>query len=125
MLVILEGPVHLLDVSKDHLRIKPARADHVIHVVAGNKIRDACKPLSGLEGELVVGLAVLRRQAGVVKCLGEEVVDEGAEAETVRPRGRKVGDFHVVVLPCPALAPDEDGFHLRGHHLGAATRRSI
>ena len=24
------------------------------------------------------------------------MVDEGAEAETVRPRGRKVGDFHVL-----------------------------
>ena len=31
------------------LRIKPARADHVIHVVAGNKIRDACKPPTGMK----------------------------------------------------------------------------
>ena len=42
--VVLQGPVHLLDVGKDDLGIQPPRADHVVHVVARNEIGNAGKP---------------------------------------------------------------------------------
>ena len=46
-LVILEGPIDLLDVGKDDLGVEPARADHVVHVVAGDKVGDARQPPAG------------------------------------------------------------------------------
>ena len=41
--------------------------------------------LSGLEGEVVIGLSVLGVDLLEVKGLGEEVVDKGAEGDTVSP----------------------------------------
>ena len=43
------------------LRIKPARADHVIHVVAGNKIRDACKPPTGMKNTRLAHAKIKQR----------------------------------------------------------------
>jgi len=120
-LVVFEGSINLLDVCKYHLWVKAARADHVVHVVAGNKVRNAGKPLSGLEGQLVIGLAVVRGQAREVKCLWEEMMNESAEAQTIGPRIGEVGNLNVVVLPCSALAPNQDSLHLGGHHLGSTT----
>jgi len=120
-LVILEGPIDLLDVGKDDLGVEPARADHVVHVVAGDKVGDARQPLSGLEGKLVVGLPVARAQLGEVKRLREKVVNEGTEGQTVGPAGGEVVDLDIIVLPGSALAPDEDGLHLGGHHLRSAS----
>ena len=42
-LVVLEGPVDLLDIGEHHLGVEPPGADHLVHVVSGNKVRDASK----------------------------------------------------------------------------------
>ena len=39
-------------------------------------------------------------------------MNESAEGETVRPGLGEVADGDAVVLPGPALAPDQDGLHL-------------
>ncbi len=49
--------------------------------------------LSGLEGEVVVLLPVAPVQLGEIEGLREEVVDEGAEGDAVRPRGGEVLDL--------------------------------
>ena len=42
-LVVLEGPVDLLHVGEHHLGVEPPGADHLIHVIPGNKVRNASK----------------------------------------------------------------------------------
>jgi len=44
-------------------------------------------------------------------------VDEGTEGQTVSPGGGEVFNLHIVIFSGSALAPDEDGLHLGGHHL--------
>ena len=39
-LVVLEGPVDLLDVGKDNFGVKPSRTDHLVHVVPGDEVGD-------------------------------------------------------------------------------------
>jgi len=48
------------------------------------------------------------------------VVNESAEGESRSPGVGEVLNFHVIVFSGPALAPDQDGLHLGGHHLGTA-----
>ena len=43
-LVVLEGPVDLLDIGEHHLGVEPPGADHLVHVISGNKVGDASKP---------------------------------------------------------------------------------
>ena len=40
-LVVLEGPVHLLVVSEDNFGVESPRADHLVHVVPGDEVRDS------------------------------------------------------------------------------------
>ena len=40
-LVVLEGPVDLLDVGEDNFGVESPRADHLIHVVPGDEVRDS------------------------------------------------------------------------------------
>ena len=40
-LVVLEGPVDLLDVGKDNFWVESSRANHLVHVVPGDEVRDA------------------------------------------------------------------------------------
>ena len=42
-LVVLEGPVDLLNIGEHHLGVEPPGADHLVHVIPGNKVRDASK----------------------------------------------------------------------------------
>ena len=46
-LVILERPVHLLHVGEHHLGVEAARADHLVHVLAGDEVGDARQPPGG------------------------------------------------------------------------------
>ena len=39
-LVVLEGPVDLLDVGEDNFGVEPSRADHLVHVVPGDEVGD-------------------------------------------------------------------------------------
>ena len=39
-LVVLEGPVDLLDVGEDNFGVKPSRTDHLVHVVPGDEVGD-------------------------------------------------------------------------------------
>ena len=39
-LVVLEGPVDLLDVGEDNFWVESSRADHLVHVVPGDEVRD-------------------------------------------------------------------------------------
>ena len=43
-LVVFQSSVHFLDVGKHHFRIQPARADHLVHVISGDKVGDTCQP---------------------------------------------------------------------------------
>ncbi len=101
--------------------------------------------LSSLEGQFVVLLSIAPVQLLEVERLGEEVVNEGAESDAVSPAAREVLDLHSLrsktgatvtnvtslrlsslsadlVVPDPALAPDENRFHLGRHHLHASRR---
>ena len=40
-LVVLEGPVDLLDVGEDNFGVESPRADHLVHVVPGDEVRDS------------------------------------------------------------------------------------
>ena len=39
-LVVLEGPVDLLDVGEDNFGVKPSRTDHLVHVVPRDEVGD-------------------------------------------------------------------------------------
>ena len=43
------------------------------------------------------------------------MVNESTEGQAIRPGAGEVRDFNILILPGPALAPDEDGLHLWGH----------
>jgi len=122
-LYVLEFVAHsvdLLDVGEYQLGVNPTVLRHHLHIVGSQKVGDSSKTLSGLEGKLIVGLPVAWTQLPVVEGLGEKVVDEGTEGQTISPRGGEVLNLHVIVFPGSALAPDEDSLHLRGHHLCAS-----
>ena len=42
-------------------------------------------------------------------------MNESTEGQAIRPGAGEVGDLDILILPGPALAPDEDGLHLWGH----------
>ena len=114
-LELVTHPVDLLHVGEDHLGVDPALLHHPAHVLGRQEVWHAGELLAGHEGQLVVLEAVLGRvalQGGVVEGVGEEVVDEGAEAEPAGPGLGEVDHVDVGVVSGPALAPDEDGLHL-------------
>jgi len=113
--------VHFLHVGEDHFGVNSLISNHTFHILGSQEVRNTGESLSGLEGKLVVGLPVARAQLGEVKRLREKVVNEGTEGQTVGPAGGEVVDLDIIVLPGSALAPDEDGLHLGGHHLGSAS----
>merc|ERR1711936_1185032 len=110
----------LLHVGEDHLGIYPLLLHHRRHILCCQEVRYASKFLSGDKSNFVVLQSVPGRvdfEGVVVEGVGEEVVDEGAEGETVGPGLGEVSDVDVVVLPGPALAPDQDGLHLGAERL--------
>ena len=80
----------------------------------------ARKFLSSHEGQFVVFQPILRRvrfQGVEVEGIWEEVVDEGTEGKPTGPGLCEVDHVDVGVGASPALAPDEDGLHLRAQRL--------
>ena len=139
-LQLVAHPVDLLHVGEDHLGVDPALLHHPGHVLGGEEVRYSGKLLSCGEGQVEVSPSVcscVSLQGFKVKRLREEVVNESAERQTVGPglcevlgmmrfereivhSERKSGaypDSDLLVLPSPALAPDQNGFHLRGETL--------
>jgi len=109
-------PVDLLDVGEHHLRIKSSLLHHAGHVLRCQEVRNSGELLPGGECELKVSFSVLRTrclQRSEVECVGEEVVNESTECETIRPAAGEVLDVNIVVLPGSALTPDQDRLHLR------------
>lgn len=121
---LVAHPVHLLDVGKHHLGIYPLLGNHVEHVVGCEEVGNSGKSLSSLECKLKILLDVVHRQFVVVKCMGEEIVNEGTESQTIGPGVGEVLDSHIFVLPASALTPDHDSLHLGGHHLEAGALRT-
>ena len=116
MLQFIAHSVHLLNVGEHHLRIHSSLLHHAGHVLRCQEVRNSSKLLPGGECELKVSFSVLRTrclQRSEVECVGEEVVNESTECETVRPATGEVLDVNIVVLPGSALTPDQDRLHLR------------
>jgi len=105
-------PVDLLDVGEDHLGVHPGVSDHGVHVLRRQEVGNAGVPFSGFECDFVILFSVFWVDFGKVEGLWEKVVDEGTEGNTALPGFGEVFDFHSLVFPDPALAPNEDGLHL-------------
>ena len=87
-LQLVAHPVDLLHVGEDHLGVDPALLHHAGHVLGCEEVRYSSKLLSCREGQVEVSPSVssgLSLQGFEVKRLGEEVVNEGAEGQTVGP----------------------------------------
>jgi len=97
---------------------------HTLHVLCSKEIRNSSKSLSGLECKMVIGFSVLWGQFGIIKSLWEEMMNKGTEGESIRPGVGEVLYFHIIILPSPALAPDQNSLHLGGHHLDTLSRGS-
>merc|ERR1740131_299877 len=113
-------PIHLLHIGEHHLGVYPLLRHHAGHVFRCQEVRYASQFLSRGEGDLIVLEPIGRRvcfQSSVVECVGEEVVNESTEGETVSPGLSEVQDVDIVVLPGPALAPNQDCLHLGGERL--------
>ena len=114
-LELVAHPVDLLHVGEDHLGVDSVLLHHGGHVLCGEEVGHSSELLASDKSNFVVLQSVpwgIDLQGVVVKGVGEEVVDESAEGEAVGPGLGEVADVDVVVLPRPALAPDQDRLHL-------------
>ena len=87
-LQLVAHPVDLLDVGEDHLGVDSALLHHAGHVLGREEVRYSGKLLSCGEGDLEIPPSVRGRvsfEALEVKRLGEEVVYESTESQTVGP----------------------------------------
>ena len=88
LLQLVAHPVDFLDVGEDHLGVDSALLHHAGHVLGREEVRYSGKLLSCGEGDLKIPSSVRGRvsfEALEVKRLGEEVVYESTESQTVGP----------------------------------------
>ena len=87
-LQLVAHPVDFLHVGEDHLGVDPALLHHPGHVLGCEEVRYSSKLFSCGEGEIEVSPSVcsgVSLQGFEVKRLGEEVVNESTEGQTVGP----------------------------------------
>jgi len=116
--LVLEAPVQTLYVCEDALPVRLLHHDHIVHIQQGHH---SSTLVGHPKGQLEVVTTVLRLQRIEVECVGEEVVDEGAEGKTVVPTRAEVLDFYSLVAPGPTLRPQED--HVAGAGLEGGRQR--
>ena len=85
-------------------------------------IGEVCNLLSGFECDVVVLPSIAPVDFLEVESVGEEIVDEGAEGHAVGPRRREILYFDPFVFADATLTPNENGLHLRRHHLAVTGR---